>query len=42
MKIFNDVQSNHVWMIKDNCYCDYLRIVGNVFVLINKTLIYEN
>jgi hypothetical protein len=42
MKIINGVQSNHVWMIKNNNYLTYVRIIGNIFILMKKHPAYEN
>lgn len=35
-KIFNEVESNKVWMIKNNKYLDYIRIIGNMFFLVDE------
>jgi hypothetical protein len=41
IKVFKNAESNRVWFIKNNQYHDYVRLVGNIFLLTTKTNCYE-
>jgi hypothetical protein len=42
IRIFKNVESNNIWLIKNEYYYDYKRICGNIFILLKKSLTYEN
>jgi len=41
-KIVRNVKSNSLWLIKDDFYHNYIRVIGPIFIRISKTSSYEN